>query len=457
MIIFALLFTLSIFLMLRKMKWSYAWTFGTAALTLLILSSSDKLREIMWNHVIYYSLGLLLYFFMLALALLAYEKLEDHKARIEFRILPLAGLLLLTVLNATNGFQMLVLTVLPISVGVLSDRLFDRETPVFSKKNLPCLALVCVMMLGTLIGTGLLDKLLGDITSNYANAYSSYSNPDDWPENMDKFFMNWFTLLGMNIKNRDPLADLNSIVNILRIGIGAILLLAPIVLLFFYQKIENRYTRILAVSHLFILLFLFFGSVCGRLAAANWRLTPLLGSSVIVTVAAVRELWNHRKTAISSCRIGVCALAALALLSGFNVKTITDMPFDYERNNILHVLENRLEAEGLTYGYATFWRSQAITLLSDSKVKVREILVEDDEIVTDMYQSQAQWYEDQEGVREYFVLLSASEYQKVSKSDYWEKLITHCYKRSFNESGYYIFVFAENIWADHSGRPITGG
>ena len=449
MVIFAVLFALSMFLLMRKMKWSYAWTFGTSALIMLVLSSSEKLREIMWGHVIYYSLGLLLYFFMLALALLAYEKLEDYKARPEVRLLPAVLLLILAVLNATNGFQMLVLTVLPITVGILADRLFDRETPVFSKKNLPCVAIVSVLVLGTLIGTGMLDKLLGDITSGYANAYSSYSSPDDWPENLDKFFMNWMTLLGMDVANRDPLMEMKSIVNILRIGISVILLVAPLVLVCFYKKIESRYTRILAVSHLFILGFLFFGCVCGRLAAANWRLTPLLGSSVLVTVAAARELWMQRKTAVASCRIGVCALAALALLSAFNVKTIADMPFDYGRDNTLHVLENRLEEEGLTYGYATFWRSQAITLISDSKVKVREILVDKDAISTDMYQSQAAWYEDQEGVTEYFVLLSGSEYQTVSTSEWWTNRIEHCYVRSFNESGYYVFVFSENIWKPH--------
>ena len=449
MVIFAVLFALSMFLLMRKMKWSYAWTFGTSALIMLVLSSSEKLREIMWGHVIYYSLGLLLYFFMLALALLAYEKLEDYKARPEVRLLPAVLLLILAVLNATNGFQMLVLTVLPITVGILADRLFDRETPVFSKKNLPCVAIVSVLVLGTLIGTGMLDKLLGDITSGYANAYSSYSNPDDWPENLDKFFMNWMTLLGMDVANRDPLMEMKSIVNILRIGISVILLVAPLVLVCFYKKIESRYTRILAVSHLFILGFLFFGCVCGRLAAANWRLTPLLGSSVLVTAAAARELWMQRKTAVASCRIGVCALAALALLSAFNVKTIADMPFDYGRDNTLHVLENRLEEEGLTYGYATFWRSQAITLISDSKVKVREILVDKDAISTDMYQSQAAWYEDQEGVTEYFVLLSGSEYQTVSTSEWWTARMEHCYVRSFNESGYYVFVFSENIWKPH--------
>jgi hypothetical protein len=96
-------------------------------------------------------------------------------------------------------------------------------------------------------------------------------------------------------------------------------------------------------------------------------------------------------------------------------------------------------------------------VISDSKGNVREILVEKDEILTDMYQSQAAWYKDQEGVAEYFILLSASEYQTVSGSEWWTSRMEHCHVRSFNESGYYIFVFSENIWTPHGSELRNAG
>lgn len=46
--------------LLRSMNFSYKWSvFGVSAL-FLIVSISEKLREIFWCHIIYYSLGLLL-------------------------------------------------------------------------------------------------------------------------------------------------------------------------------------------------------------------------------------------------------------------------------------------------------------------------------------------------------------------------------------------------------------
>lgn len=459
MVIFALLFLASIVLLCRRMKWSYACAFGTSALLLLTLSSSEKLREIMWNHVIYYSLGLLLYFLMLALTFYAWEALERADRKPVFRLLPLAGLLVFTVLSATNGFQMLVLSVVPVCAGVFLERLFDRDAPLVSRKNIPPLLILLTAVVGVVVGTVVLEMLLGGISSGYATAYSRYSNPDEWAGNIDKFFMNFLTLLGMNAEKTDDLFSLPSIVNILRIGTAILLFVIPLVALACYKKIESRYTRVLLIGHAFLLAFLFFGSVCGRLAAANWRLVPLLGSSILSTVAAVREAWTHRKTAICTVRLGVVALVVLALLSSYNAKLIADMPFNYGRDNYLHSLSEKLEAEGLSYGYATFWRSQSITLLSDSRVKCREILVKDNRdplwgITTDHYQSSIKWYEDQEGVDEYFVLLSGQEYHTVMLSDYWLDLCDRAYVREFEVDGYHVFVFSENIWGTEAEERV---
>ena len=460
MVIFALLFLLSTVLLIRRMKYSYAAAFGISALLFLILSSSEKLREIMWNHVIYYSLGLLLYFFLLSFTFYSWDSLEKADQKPIFRLLPLMGLLVFTILNATNGFQMLVLTVLPVCAAIFLERLFDRNTKLLSKENIPPILLLVAMVAGLLIGTVLLEFLLDGITSGYATGYSRYSDPKEWADNVDKFFMNHLTLLGMDVSNRDELFDLKSIVNILRIGVVLLLFIVPAVALACYKKIESRYVRVLLLGHTFLFGFLFFGTVCGRLGAANWRLVPLVGSAVVTSVAVILESWKHRSTAICTVRLGILALVALSLLSLWNVKVITDMPKDYGRSNELHRLTDTLEKEGLTYGYATFWRSQSITLLSDSRVKCREILVEKDNadplwgLKTDHYQSNLKWYEDQEGVNEYFVLLSKSEYDQIAQSDYWITLCDRAYVRDLEIDGLIVFVFSENIWGTEAEKRV---
>ncbi len=460
MVIFACLFLASSILLLRKMKQSYASALGVSACLLLVLSSSEKLREIMWNHVIYYSLGLLLYFFLLSLTFYAWDQLERTEKKPLLRSLPLAGLFLLTLLSATNGSQMLVLTVLPVMAAVFLERLFDREAKLLSRRNIPPILLLAAMVAGVLVGTVLLEALLGGITSGYATGYSRYSDPAEWAENADKFFMNFLTLLGMDALKSDELFSMRSIVNLLRIGVAILLFVVPLIALACYKKLTNRYVRVLALGHAFLLAFLFFGVVCGRLGAANWRLVPLVGSAVVTTACVISEAWKHRETAICTVRLGVLVLVALSCLSAFNVKTITDMPFDYGRDNELHRLTEALEKEGLSYGYATFWRSQSITLLSDSRVKCREILVEGDNkdplwgLKTDHYQSSLGWYEDQAGVDEYFVLLSRYEYNQIVLSDYWIELVDRAYVRDFELDGFVVYVFSENVWGDEAGDRV---
>lgn len=401
----------------------------------------------LWGHVIYYSLGIVLFFFTLALTFYTMEAYDNAKKHPVLRILPLLGLLVFTILNATNGFQMLILTVLPVAAGVFFERLLDREMPIFSKKNLSPLFVLGIMAAGVLIGTILLRHLLGGISAGYANAYSTYDKPSAWFENLDTFFMHWFTLLGMNIAEKDPLFSLDSIVNLLRLGTALLLLVVPIIALCCYRKIQSKYTRVLLLGHIFLFAFLLFGTVCGRLGAANWRLTPLVGTSVLTSAAVIGEAWDQRKTAVCGARLGVLVLLVFTLLSGYNAKTVSDMPYDYGRDNNLHVLAETLEAEGLTYGYATFWQSQAITLISDSEVKCRGITVNKDEIVPYRYQSNEAHYRDQDGVSEYFVLLTIAEFNTVRSSDYWVNLTANSFVRQISVGEYYcIFVFSDNIF-----------
>ena len=71
------------------------------------------------------------------------------------------------------------------------------------------------------------------------------------------------------------------------------------------------------------------------------------------------------------------------------------MPADYGRDNDLHRVAEKLEELDLKYGYAEFWKSQAITVLSDSKVKVRNIQIVNGTIKKYEYQSEYTWFDDQ--------------------------------------------------------------
>ncbi len=88
-------------------------------------------------------------------------------------------------------------------------------------------------------------------------------------------------------------------------------------------------------------------------------------------------------------------------------------------NNEKYQLISVLEAYGLDYGYATFWNSQVITVLSDSEVRAANIDVNEKGIAPCRYQANMKWFEDQEDVDRYFVLLSDSEVETLRATDDW--------------------------------------
>ena len=210
--------------------------------------------------------------------------------------------------------------------------------------------------------------------------------------------------------------------------------------------------------HLSLTAVILFGYICGRISNANWRLTPIIGSSVMSTVAIFRE-WldgifpkkstdeaennencNEKRVCL---RLGVILSAVIVMFGAVNFNEIRKMPRDYEHP--LEAVANDLEAHGLEYGYATFWRSQALTMLSDSKVRVRETLVKSDGVITDYYQSSRLWYEDQPGIDKYFIMLSDDELNTVGDSEYWQEITEKYLIENFETRGYNVFVFSRNV------------
>ena len=120
-----------------------------------------------------------------------------------------------------------------------------------------------------------------------------------------------------------------------------------------------------------------------------------------------------------SVRFEAITACLLALLSLVSTVTIAKMDSNGIVNNEKYQLICVLEAYGLDYGYATFWNSQVITVLSDSEVRAANIDVNEKGIAPCRYQANMKWFEDQEGVDRYFVLLSDREVETLRATDDW--------------------------------------
>lgn len=464
MSVFLVLFTTAIWFMCRSMNWSVRATCSMISALLLILSGSEKLREIMWGHVIYYSLALLIICVGTGLVF-RFEKhfaglvsSAKNKKSIVGAVIFGSLTALLFAGNATNGFQMIAIATVPVLAGIFAERFFDGRQKLFSSSSIPAAVMILTVVVSTLCGLVILKLLKGEKAAGYTSVYSMFSGVSDWYGNFTKLFSQFPELIGISIKKSDRMISKEAIVYLIRLAGMPVITVIPLVGLFRYKKLRDKSTRFILWVHLSLTAVILFGYICGRISNANWRLTPIIGSSVMSTVAIFRE-WldgifpkkstdeaenNEKCNEKRVClRLGVILSAVIVMFGAVNFNEIRKMPRDYEHP--LEAVANDLEAHGLEYGYATFWRSQALTMLSDSKVRVRETLVKSDGVITDYYQSSRLWYEDQPGIDKYFIMLSDDELNTVGDSEYWQEITEKYLIENFETRGYNVFVFSRNV------------
>ncbi len=452
MCIFTVIFVLSALSLFRAMRWRYSVSSTAVFCLSMILSGSVKLREIMWEHVIYYSLGILFIMLLLSLVFRLWDKLSDFSrwvmrdkiSAVIYGVL----LLLLCAGCATDGFQVLGLTVVPVVGSIIAYTLFDKETKLNSPVAVKRYSICVVMALGTLMGILLLSVITngGQISAGYGVAYSGWSDVSSWRGNAELFLTHYLTLVGVETDTAVSLFSADSIAVFIRL-IGALaVLVCPFILFFSYKSLKDKYSKIIAWAHLAVTAVVMVGFICGTLSNVNWRLTPFLGSSVIATVVYVKHLIGE---GVVMRRVGVLIAALLLCFSMANAADMLDMPRELGRDDPLQKVADTLEEKGYDYGYATFWNAGETWLRSDSAVKVVNVSVERGEVKRRNYQTMNHWFDDIEGQENYFLLLDRTEYLSIVGSSYWTELTSRRnIVEEFECEDYYVIVFDGNVFVD---------
>ena len=187
------------------------------------------------------------------------------------------------------------------------------------------------------------------------------------------------------------------------------------------------------------------GYVFGKLSAANWRLSPIVGTGIVLTLLVLRwGLVFHRP----ALRIPALLAVPIVVLSFLNLSNVSAMPADSYKDNELYQLADSLKERELSYGYASFWRSNALTVIAGPDIKVRTVEIDEEGVTPRYYQTQRSWYRDQPGQEEYFLLVNQSEYNTLVNNG--NPLLAEAQKQEKIElasgASYYILIFEDNIW-----------
>ncbi len=434
MVLFALIMLASVLWLCKTLKFSTPFSLTATGVFALVLCSSEKLREIFYEHVIYYSISAVIICVLLSLFIRFRESFENEKS-----LRNLVAVTFCTVVfsacSALDGMQIISTGVLPVLFAAVVGIFLDKDNTLLSKKSRVPIYFCFICGISVFIGLALLSVFSDGISSGYANAYSGYANMNEWLTNLFKFPEHWFSLFGVDAHYGMPIFSAESIVNIVRIGASAAIALVPIISLFFYNKFDFG-TKALVLTHFGLSGVIMFGYVFGILSAVNWRLSPIICTGVIVCFAVARIA---AKSVVAN-RLCAAVICLIVLLCGVNFMTVAQMPQNGIEYNEKYQISQQLKDNGLTYGYATFWNSQAITVLSDSEVRAANVDVNENGITPCAYQSNMNWFEMQEGVDKYFVLLSYGEEATLMSTTDWVYFDLMAVDR-IDLDGYTVYVF----------------
>lgn len=398
MVLFALLFTAALVYFLRAVNMNVKWVSVTVAAVLLFTCSSEKLREIFWCHIIYYSLGVL---FLLVGMGLVLNMFKQKELSVKYHIL----LFIWTALCSINGTPSLTLYTVPVIGAIIAERFFDTETPFWSRDNKKFGLAILNMAAGVLIGFVLAKIINGSVEAAYQEAYSLFDSSENWISNLMSFFPSLLSLCGVKIYEIE-LFSVDGIKILIRIIGVLIVVITPYVMMCRYKKFKEREYRIMILVHGVLSALLLIGWVFGRLNAAEWRLTPIIVTSVILCVMYIKKLYKKGP----EFRYSMLLIIPIAVMMGMfvsevHVASLQKQSYENER---LQGVGDYLKKEGLEYGYATFWNSNIITLLTDSDVQVAPIEQIEGNLLIRKYQSNNNWYEE-DGYDRYFILLTSDE------------------------------------------------
>ncbi len=443
MTLFVIVMAVALLFGMRALKMSWGRSFLTTGMLFFIMNISTNTRVIFFGHVIHYSLALV--FTFAAFAFLEktgclYAEKFDTKQKIYYIVL-----VIWCFLCCMNGSSSILLFLIPLAGAIVMERLLDR-TPI-KKEDIKRPA---IRLLGVLFGAGLgflykRYRIAPYFDNSYEEKFSSLLAHGEWMWKEQSFFVKFVTLLTGDVYSGVPMLSMDGIFIMLRIMLGILLLLIPVVALFFYKKYDNRLMRILLLDYwvLFFVTYITYG--VSVVSDTNWRLCTLLAMAFIVSVTF---LYMIVKVEFFG-RFGYMALCIIipALLT--IPVSVYKLPSDPYVNGYVRMAEV-LRENGLTYGYSDLWGgAYVMNVLTDSQIKISMIAYEPDgdyEIVR--YQSQASWYEDQPGVERYFAVIS---------KDMREMLKDTLVKNAAEEIPFeddIILVFDENIFKD--GKPVYG-
>jgi hypothetical protein len=446
MVLFVLLFMAALWFLCRTLPYGLKGRFLLFGTVLLGLSSSKKLREIMWEHTIYYSIGILLSLLMLGVIFLILFPKDNKDNGISRKGTGffVALLALLGFLSGVDGPQVLVFCVFPVLAGLCAERFCNPKPLAWGKKR------IGLLVVGALVGGAVLGLLatqiaFGGIETTYSDGNLVFCSPSHWSGNVLNIPLHWITLLGFGAASGETIVSIRGVAELFRLIVAVLLFCLPFSAALWYKKIESRKLRILLWYHWALSAVIIGSHVVGSTGSSNWRMTPMVASSLIVTVCLIHDIWIRRaKNGLVLRRAAALCIAVLMLFNFLNLVAIVSLKPDSYKDSQLYAVAELLENNGLTHGFSGFETAHSITVISNERVKSRLVEFAPEGVAPRLYQTRLSWYNEKSADGRYFLITSFNYYCEMMQYPAWQKLSEHELEQ-LHSDGFFIIVYDINI------------
>ena len=308
MTVFALLLAGAVFAFFRSAGLRVAGAGAASAFVLLALSATVKLREVVYGHVLYYSLSALAV--ALAFALLpasAADGAAPSSGR--SRAWRFAALAAVLAWAAANGAPCLLYAVIPFVFALAAVRALDPERLSFRTIRLPLVAAVAGV-----VGLVLHAILVRGVPVAYGSFYDTLSPSRAWGPHLLSLTQSWCTLLcDMPGNPQFPATSMEGLRHSLRLALSVALPAAALGSLFAWRRLSPR-TRMVALAHLAVFAATAFFQVFGNIADGNWRHIPTLFLQLVLAPLLVRDAWRAGVVPRRAAALAALVLAVLTIL-----------------------------------------------------------------------------------------------------------------------------------------------
>lgn len=354
---------------------------------------------------------------------------------------------LLTLATWSNPLRAIVCYFIPI-ISISAYSIFDEKrvpTPSCVRR----LAALIIILIGSfIIGTILHKYTLLNSNNTAGVASARWLNYDEIGRNFSFLFKGLFAIFGVHPTGESLFSITGVFTGIKVITFLGIISFTPpaMINLLNSNKAENRHFAVFCVTSLFINIFIQLFTSVPDMSDPIQSSRYLVPSIILMIIASI--VWCFSENTFSAKKIALITCIFLLCVSGFQAyfrQGLSSESYNQTEQTIAHRqdLIDFLRKNNLRYGYAGYWGSGVISLLSDGDVRIRQVNILNGLPEPMRHLASNEWYRPTAWTGDTFLMLTPPEATLLDMNKLSQNGV-HIIDK-LDTSGYQIFVIKGNL------------